>query len=210
MHVYSTHTRPSLVKVVCLCNSVKKILQTNSHLPAAHQCQTRLKNKLCTLLWVCRSRDNRLCQSLTQLTVARKMTRCSTRVCKRTLELSTVRTHQPMRKQGSKGKPLFSVSFLLPFAWFSTKHDWRHWRKKKCSINSRYDCDLMSTGRKEIVDTFQSEVRFLYWRLGGKISKPWNHRSHRRRHLGLDFWTRIKVKLLPLESWKLGEHTVNL
>ena len=39
--------------------------------------------------------------------------------------------------------------------------------EKKCSINSRYDCDLMSTGRKEIVETFQSEVSLLT--IGGKI-----------------------------------------
>ena len=78
--------------------------------------------------------------------------------------------------------------------------------KKKCSINSRYDCGLMSTGRKEIVETFQSEVSLLT--IGGKIIDL----IERRRHLGLDFWTRIriKVKLLPLELWKLGEHTANL
>ena len=49
-----------------------------------------------------------------QHSIARKMTRCRTRVCKRTLELSTVRTHTPKRKQGSKGKPLFSFSFFAP------------------------------------------------------------------------------------------------
>ena len=38
-----------------------KFLKTNFHLPVSHRCQTRLRSKLCTLLWfcLCRSRENR-------------------------------------------------------------------------------------------------------------------------------------------------------
>ena len=63
----------------------------------------------------------------------------------------------------------------------------------------------MSTRRKEIVETFQSEVSLLT--IGGKIIIDLIEDAI------LDWtWTRIqiKVKLLPLELWKLGENTVNL
>ena len=57
---------------------------------------------------------------------------------------------------------------------------------------------LHSPWRQEDRSRFSKIVSLT---IGGKIAKTWNHRSHRRRHLGLDSWTRIRIKvnLVPFE-----------
>ena len=147
-----------------------KFLQTNSHLPVSHRCQTRLRSKLCTLLWVCRSRDNRARFSLKAGCVRpAQLVRWldAGHACVKGLwNYQQLDLINQWESRDQRESPSFPFLFLLSFAWFSTKHDWTHWQKK-CSKNSRYDYDLMSTRRKEIVETFQSEVSLLT--IGGKI-----------------------------------------
>ena len=79
------------------------------------------------------------------------------------------KTTSTNEKAGIKGKaPLFLFFFCSRWRDFQRNMTERI-DEKKCSIKSRYDCDLMSTGRKEIVETFQSEVSLLT--IGGKIAK---------------------------------------
>ena len=67
--------------------------------------------------------------------------------------------------------PSFPFRLLLPFAWFSTKHDWTHWRKKmlhKFTIWLWFDVNVQQAERKS---WRLFKVRFLYWRLEVKSRK---------------------------------------
>ena len=111
-----------------------KFLQTNSHLPVSHRCQTRLRSKLCTLLWVCRSRDNRARFSLKAGCVRpAQLVRWldAGHACVKGLWNYQQLEHiNQWESRDQRESPSFPFLLLLPFAWFSTKHDWTHWRKK--------------------------------------------------------------------------------
>ena len=105
--------------VVCSTQPTK-FLPTNSHLPSAHQCPTRLKNTVCTLSDIIFSQlfETVRIRSThsSSYTTPDSGHVCVNNLVPRTLELSTVKPPQPMRKMGSRGKSLFLFSFfLLPF-----------------------------------------------------------------------------------------------
>ena len=127
MHVYSTHTRPSLVKVFCLCNSANKILTNKFSLT---RCKTDAKHDEKTnFVHCCEFVAVEIIGCVRPAQLVRWLD--AGHACVKGLWNYQQLEHiNQWESRDQRESPSFPFLFLPPFAWFSTKRDWTHWRKK--------------------------------------------------------------------------------